>query len=131
MAVDNVSVDWNNAVEAALLEQAGAEAVAIAAERIATAAVRMTGSLKTAPPGRSEWGYSMPPGRLRQSIHVERGQDGLGPYADVMAIHGLGIWRNLGGGLPGVHSEAAYGGSRGNWRTITKATLEQVGRPIP
>ena len=59
MAVDNIALDWNDAALAAVLEQAGTEAVAIVASRIATSSARMTGTLKTRPPGRSEWGYSI------------------------------------------------------------------------
>ena len=111
-----------------LVHDTAIEAEMIVAGRIADEAKPLTFVLKTRPPGRKEWSYSMPPGRLRRSIGYEMGEDAEGPYAYI-GVDATGIplayFRNIGG--LGV---GAYGGSRGNNPSLLEALLAQVDRPI-
>lgn len=113
----------------ALLEEAGTEAVEIAAHRVVDDAKPLVRSLRTKPPGRKEWPYSLPAGRLRESIHYVVAHDVLGVYADVKADVPLGYFRNIGG--TGHAAYAATGKPRGDNPAIGEALLGQIGRPIP
>lgn len=111
-----------------VLAEASAEAVSIIASRVADDAKPLTRVLSTRPPGRKEWGYSLPAGRLRDSITWEAGTDGLDPFADVgVTARGIPLahFRNIGG-----TGDAAYG-DRGNNPSIMEATALQIDRPVP
>lgn len=118
----------NEVVLAQVLFEASTEAVGIIAQRISDDARPLTHVLRTRPPGRKQWSYSLPAGRLRDSIGWEPGTDGHEPYADI-GVNARGIplayFQGLGGG------DAAYGGSRSHTASILDATELQIGRPVP
>jgi hypothetical protein len=76
---------WNDAATDEFLAQVGAEAASIVGHRIAEDARPMVFVLKGRPPGRKEWGYSLPAGRLRRSVEAVDGEDARGAYCDVVA----------------------------------------------
>jgi hypothetical protein len=102
-------------------------AVSIVARRIVDDAKPITRTLSTRPPSRREASYSLPRGRLRESITWDLVPGPNGGAAEV----GVGP-----SGLPlafyqGFSGNPAYGGSRAHRNSILDALMMQVGRSVP
>jgi hypothetical protein len=120
-------VAWDQAAYDEVVADATVLAVSIVARRIVDDAKPITRVLRTRPPGRRERGYSMPAGRLRESIGWELVPGPNGGAAEV----GVGP-----SGIPlayfqGFSGQPAYGGSRAHRNSIGDALLMQVGREVP
>jgi hypothetical protein len=125
-------VIFDDRAYAELVADAGVLAVTIVARRIVADAKDRTLVLSTRPPGRRQWGFSLPPGRLRESIDwalVPGNNGGATEIGVTKAGLPLARFRNLGG--RGRAAYAATGRPRGDNPSIAEALALQVGAPIP
>jgi hypothetical protein len=115
-----------------VVADAGVLAVTIVARRIVEDAKPLTRVLSTRPPGRRQWGFSLPAGRLRESIDwslVPGPNGGATEVGVTKAGIPLARFRNLGG--RGRAAYTATGRPRGDNPSIAEALAMQIGRPVP
>jgi hypothetical protein len=118
--VGDVSIVWDDAELNAMFRDVGEDAVRIAADFTVETARPLVRVLRTRPPGRREQSYSLPAGRLRESLRWVIAADYLGPMAVLLAAVPVGAFQGL-NPAGKRYGQPAYGGSRAHTRAYSLA----------